>query len=136
MATTVYHGINMQWGCLPSSSAAAFGDCTIQTHNMTRTGDELEIRNEVGDQVAWVGYGVKRTATFTYYVTKVESADGTLSTMTAPTYGQLVTLTNGGSTSWDFLSGSYIAKDITFNASNTDAVKVDVALVAYPNITS
>ena len=133
MATTVYRGVNLNWGTPPQTVCTAFGDCKIQTANVTRTGDELEVRDEVGDQVAWVAYGVKRTATFTYYVAKTEAADGS-TTVTTPAFGDLCTV--DGLTKFPFLTGTYIAKDVTINNSNTDATKVDVSLTAYPNITS
>jgi hypothetical protein len=133
MATTVYRGLNLNWGTTPGTVSTAFGNCKVQTGNMTRTGDELEIRDEIGDQVSWVGYGVKRTATFTYYVANSGTANGT-ETVSAPSFGDMCTL--NGSTKFPWLSGVYIAKDVSISTTNTDATKVDVSLVAYPNITA
>ena len=135
MATTVYRGLNLNWGAPPSASCTAFGSCRIQTGNMTKTGDELEVRDEVGDQVAWVGYGLKRTATFTYYAAGVAGGATGTQTVTAPAFGDIATITDPAS-KFIFLTGSYVVKDVTINNSNTDATKVDVSLTAYPNITS
>jgi hypothetical protein len=136
MATTVYRGLNLNWGTIPSGSVSAFGSCKVQTANMTKTGDELEIRDEVGDQVSWVGYGVKRTFTFTYYATSAQSGSATgTQAVSSPLYGDICSITDP-SGKFPYSTGSYVAKDTTINTSNTDATKVDVALTAYPEITT
>lgn len=137
MPTTIYRGCNLNWGTLGTGSCTLFGNCKIQTTNETRTGDEFELRDEVGDQRAWVGYGVKRTATFEYYVATniTGSADGK-ETVVAPIFGALATITNVSGDGKEFLTGSMVVKNVALNTSNTDAVKVSVEGTFYPYITN
>lgn len=127
---TVYHGLNIRWGTGATTSTAFGASAVIQTIDVEQKVDEVEVRNQYGSTVAWVGFDGKKEGTFEYVAADAQSPAGD-AVVTQPSQGDLITI-SGGET---IVNGTtWIVKNIVEKAMNTDATKVVVRATLYPLI--
>jgi hypothetical protein len=120
---------------LGGTTSTAFGtNAIMQTYDVERSGDEIEIKDGTGKVVAWNGENKKKEATFTYYVggTAADSA----SALVAPEFGDLITVTQTFTNKSLPTGSNWIVKNVNEAGTNNDAVKVTVKATAYDGITS
>jgi hypothetical protein len=131
MATNYYHGLNIRWGTGTTTSTAFGASAIIQTIDVEQKVDELEVKNQYGSTVGWVGFDAKKEATFEYVAADSTSPPTGTATVTQPTQGDMITV-SGGET---VVNGTiWIVKNVVEKEMNTDATKVTVRATLYPLI--
>ena len=129
---TVYHGLNIRWGLGATTSTAFGASAVIQTVDVEQKQDENEIKNQYGSTIAWVGFDLKKEATFEYVAADANSPAGN-AVVTQPSQGDIITV-SGGETQ---INGTtWIVKNVVEKAMNTDATKVTVRATLYPLIST
>lgn len=133
LTTDTFYGLNIAWGLGANFSASnAVGLFQSAEHDSKL--DEWEGRDQRGNVVSWAGYNPMETATFEYYVSDASTASGsavpTFNT-NVPQQGSKITITSG----FPINGASWIVQDSLIRATNTEAVKVTIKAVRYPNIT-
>ena len=126
MAT--YRGIGVNFG-ISSSLANITG--AMQTRDHQYRSETEMVRNSYGDTVAKIYYDASEEATFSWIAT---GTSGGSITVTLPTIGALLTVTDAGYT--QIAGTTWLVDDVSTAGSNTGAVKVTAKLSKYPNITS
>ena len=130
-AAQSYYGLNIAWGLGQSAYSISGVTGIYQSSDHELKLDELEVRDQRGNVVSWVGYNPMETMTLEYISTDSGSASGTAA-ITYPAQGAKISI---GADSNDPISGSsWIIQSAIIKKANTDACKVTLKGVRYPAI--
>ena len=140
-SSTVYRGLNIRWGSMGtdkvtlSGGGSAFGASAIITSNdASGTIENVEVKNQYGWTVAWVGFDAKKTATFDYIAADSTTPAVGTATVTHPYQGDVVVVASSADA---LLDGSFwIVTGVSIKQTNTDVTKVTINAISYPNVTS
>lgn len=123
-----YYGLNLAWGLGATAYAISGVTGIYQSSDHELKLDELEIRDQRGNVVSWVGYNPTETATLEYIATDNGASSGSAA-ITYPNQGSKVTI---GADAGDPISGSgWIIQSATIKKANTDACKITLKAVRY-----
>lgn len=131
VSAQVYQGVNLSWGIGETDYSISGVTGLFQTSDTEMKYDELEVRDQRGNVVAWVGYNPNDSCTLEYIVKDTGSLSGNAAT-TYPTQGAKVLV---GTSANDPISGSnWIIQSVAIRRTNTDAAKVTLKAVRYKGI--
>lgn len=127
-----YYGLNLSWGLGATSYSISGVSGQYQSSDHELKLDELEVRDQRGNVVAWVGYNPVSTVTLEWIASDTASAAGNAG-ITYPTQGSKITI---GADAGDPVSGSgWIVQSIIVKKANTDACKLTAKAIRYLAIT-
>ena len=130
MAGTLKSSVGIRWG-LQGVASTTWTNAIMQSTDSEVKAEESEIKNSVGETVALYLYNKTREVSFTFYVGG--ASNSTASAIEAPAVGDVITVSGGSNVS----GSAWIAKSVSTNSTNTDAVKIVVKATEYTgNITS
>lgn len=132
VANQTFQGVSLAWGLGGTDYTIASVAALFQSADTDIKYDELEIRNQRGSVVTWVGYNPSDSATLEYVITGSGSGSGS-ATISHPTQGAKISI---GAATDDPISGSnWIVQGVTVRRTNTDAAKVSLKVIRYQLIT-
>jgi len=127
----VYYGLDLAWGLGATSMSISGVTGIYQSTDHELKLDEMEIKDQRGNVVSWVGYNPVETVSLEYVCTDGNTAFGTAS-ITYPTQGSKISI---GADSADPISGSgWIIQSTVIKRANTDATKVTLKGIRYLGI--
>jgi hypothetical protein len=120
--------LNISWGLGQTAYSISGVSGAYQSSDHELKLDELEVKDQRGNVVSWVGYNPMETATLEWVATDTASAAGNAA-ITYPTQGSKITI---GADATDPISGSgWIVQSIVVKKANTDACKLTAKAVRY-----
>ena len=127
-AAQVYYGLNVAWGLGATAYSISGVTGAYQSSDHELKLDEMEVRDQRGNVVSWIGYNPVETCTLEWVATDANAAAGNAG-ITYPTQGAKITI---GADSGDPISGSgWIIQSIVIKKANTDACKLTLKGIRY-----
>jgi len=131
----VYHGLNLRWGTVGLGSTAFGTSALIQSADIENQAEQALVKDQSGNTVARADFDFKDTATFEYVTAVSGSASGN-ATITKPSVGQMITVTDSVGAGSDLSGSMWIVDNASQKQMNTDACKISVKATRYCGITS
>lgn len=131
IAAQSYQGLNISWGLGANDLVITGVGMVVQSNDTEIKYDEMEVRDQRGNVVAWVGYNPTDSATMEYVVTASGAAAGTAA-ISYPSQGSKITV--GGNSDEPISGSNWIVQSVTLRRSNTDATKVSLKMIRYKGI--
>lgn len=130
MNAQVYYGLNIAWGLGQTAYAIAGVTGQYQSSDQELKLDENEVRDQLGNVVAWTGYNPTEGLTLEYIANDGSAASGSAA-ITYPDRGAKISVTGAAP-----VAGSgWIVQSTTIKRVNTDVAKVSIKANRYLAIT-
>lgn len=129
MNAQTYYGLDIFWGLGPTQIVIPGVTGIYQSADYEAKLDELEIKDQRGNVVSWVGYNPTETIQLEYFASDVATASGS-ATITYPDRGSKISITTDTTASG---SGWIVQSDV-IKRTNTDALKITLKCTRYPSI--
>lgn len=129
MNSQVYYGLNISWGLGATAYTITGVSGIYQSSDHELKLDEVEVRDQRGNVVSYVGYNPTETCMLEYVAEDSNPASGS-ATVTYPDRGSKISIGADGP-----ISGSgWIIQSVVIKRVNTDACKVTLKGTRYANI--